>query len=399
MVGALLNRLRGSNKVQDAKPAQETKATKKPKESTEVKKTDTEKLHAKEIKAPNFKKISADDKELEKEVLSIIKRYKVDTDNYHKASLSADGKTLVIAHDGLTTLKENFGGAGSVSRLANKVFGKLSQLFGGADKAVATAKYKEFFNNYSPDNKDVSMVMEPISHLFKGLSSNHYHGVSIFHKDETTGKFTKTPSAISIIDSYKYIFEEHSKGSEMPPSVKAQKDIFENAYALDKTIPIDMEKAKNFTGLYNEIAEGLYAAQGYSFLTIPGQVHKTLSANSDDLNFVEMPWHRVQQSADKKWRVLTNKKDFDAEILDEKDRKFYESRIIDSEHSNITIVRPKDQEKEAIEPFIGYMENWSQMYSGDALRAKDKENKKFVDLAQSIATKYLETYNAEFLTA
>jgi hypothetical protein len=361
---------------------------------------ESEKLHAKETPAPKFKKISATDKDLEKEVQTILSRYKIDSDDYHKASLSEDGKTLVLAHDGATTLAQNFGGASSLSRFANRVFGALAKAFGGVDKAVATAKYKEFFNNYKPDNKDVSMVMEPISHLFKGLSTNHYHGVSIFHKDEKTGKFNKTPSAVSIIDSYKFIFKEHEKGNEMPAEVKAKKALFDNAYALDKTIPIDMEKAKDFRKIYNEIAEGLYQAQGYSFLTIPGQVHKTLNANTHDLNYVEMPWHRVQQSADNQWRVQANKKEFDSEMLSEpKDKEFYESRMIDSEHTNITIVRPLDKAQEPLEPFIGYMENWSQMYSGNALRAKDKENQKLVDLAQSISSKYIETYNAEFLAA
>jgi hypothetical protein len=396
MVTGLLNRLTGS---EPAKKAESPTAAPKSRASRSITKTETEvdqeKLHAKEIQAPKFKKISANDKDLEKEVQAILKRYKVDSDKYHGAALSTDGKSLVLSHDGKTTLKENFGGTSSIGRFASKIF----KAFSGVDRSIATPKYKEFFNNYNPDDKDVSMVMEPISHLFKGLSTDHYHGVTIFHKDEKTGKFSKTPSAVSIIDSYKFIFEEHEKGNEMPPQVKAHKEAFEDAFALDKTIPIDMERAKDFNGIYREIAEGLYAAQGYSFLTIPGQVNKTLNSNSDDLNFVELPWHRVQQSADKKWRVLTNKKEFDSEILDKKDRELYESRIIDSEHSNITIVRPKDQEKEAIHPFIGYMENWSQMYSGNALRAKDKDNKKLVDLAQSIATEYIETYNSEFLAA
>lgn len=361
-----------------------------------TKEADTTKLHAKEIPAIKFKKINASDKGLEKEVQAILKRYKVDSDKYHGAALSTDGKSLVISHDGKTTLKENFGGTSSIGRFASKIF----KLFGGVDRSIAAPKYKEFFNNYKPDNKDVSMVMEPISHLFKGLSTNHYHGVSIFHKDEKTGKFNKTPSAVSIIDSYKFIFEEHEKGNEMPDAVKAQKALFDNAYALDKTIPIDMERAKDFRKIYNEIAEGLYQAQGYSFLTIPGQVHKTLNANTRDLNYVEMPWHRVQQSADNQWRVQANKKEFDSEMLsDPKDKEFYESRMIDSEHTNITIVRPIAQEKEPLEPFIGYMENWSQMYSGNTLRAKDKENQKLVDLAQSVSSKYIETYNAEFLAA
>ena len=210
----------------------------------------------------------------------------------------------------------------------------------------------------------------------------------------------RLPYAISIIDSYKYIFEEHEKGKEMPSPVKTRRSIFENAYALDKTIPIDMEKAKNFSQLYNEIAEGLYAAQGYSFLTIPGQVHKELNANSDNLNYVELPWHRVQQSADKKWRVSTSKKNLDPGLFTSTDdQNFYESRIVDSDYTNITIVRPKQEEQKPIEPFIGYMENWSQMYSGNVLRAKDKDNKRLVDLAQSIATKMIETYNAEYLAA
>lgn len=361
-----------------------------------TKEADTTKLHAKEIPAIKFKKINASDKGLEKEVQAILKRYKVDSDKYHGAALSADGKSLVISHDGKTTLKENFGGTSGLGRFVSKIF----KLFSGVDRSIAAPKYKEFFNNYKPDNKDVSMVMEPISHLFKGLSTNHYHGVSIFHKDEKTGKFNKTPSAVSIIDSYKFIFEEHEKGNEMPDAVKAKKALFDNAYALDKTIPIDMEKAKDFRKIYNEITEGLYQAQGFSFLTIPGQVHKTLNANTSDLNYVEMPWHRVQQSADKKWRVQANKKEFDSEMLSEpKDKEFYESRMIDSEHTNITIVRPIAQEKEPIEPFIGYMENWSQMYSGNTLRANDKDNQKLVDLAQSISSKYIETYNAEFLAA
>jgi hypothetical protein len=401
MVGSVLNRLTGS---EPAKKTESSTAAPKSRAARSIKEVqaeiDTNKLHAKEVQAPKFKKINADNKGLEKEVQTLLKRYKVDSDNYHKAALSEDGKSLVISHDGLTTLKENFGGASGVSRFANKVFGALSRAFGGADKAVATAKYKEFFNNYTPEDKDVSMVHEPISHLFKGLSSNHYHGVSIFHKDDKTGLFLKTPSAVSIIDSYKFIFEEHAQTNEMPEAVKAKKAIFDNAYALDKTIPLDMEKAKDFRGLYREIAEGLYQAQGYSFLTIPGQVHKTLNASTGDLNYVEIPWHRVHQNSNKEWRVMANKKEFDTEIFDnDKDREFYESKIDDSEHSNLTIVRPKDQEKEAIEPFIGYMENWSQMYSGNMLRAKDKDNKRLVDLAQSISTKYLETYNAEFLAA
>jgi uncharacterized protein YdaT len=358
-----------------------------------TKEADTTKLHAKETPAPKFKKINASDKGLEKEVQAILKRYKVDSDKYHGAALSTDGKSLVISHDGKTTLKENFGGTSSLGRFASKIF----KLFSGVDRSIAAPKYKEFFNNYKPDNKDVGMVMEPISHLFKGLSTNHYHGVSIFHKDEKTGKFNKTPSAVSIIDSYKFIFEEHEKGNEMPDAVKAKKALFDNAYALDKTIPIDMEKAKDFRKIYNEIAEGLYQAQGFSFITIPGQVHKTLNANTSELNYVEMPWHRVQQSADNQWRVQANKKEFDSEMLDPKDQKFYESRMIDSEHTNITIVRPLDQAQEPLEPFIGYMENWSQMYSGNTLRANDKDNQKLVDLAQSVSSKYIETYNAEFL--
>lgn len=397
MVTGLINRLTGSKPAQRTSEPQSAPKSRAARSIKDVQaEVDTQKLHAKEIQAPKFTKIKADDKSQEKEIQAILKRFKVDSDEYHGAALSEDGKTLVVSHDGITTLKENFGGTSSVSRFANKIF----KAFSGVDRSIAAAKYREFFNNYKPDNKDVSMVHEPIKHLFKGLSSNHYHGVSIFHKDEKTGKFLKTPSAVSIIDSYKFIYEEHKKNNDIPADWKDHVEMFDNAYALDKTIPLDMEKAKDFNGIYREIAEGLYAAQGYSFLTIPGQVNKTLNSSSDSLNYVEMPWHRVHQSSDKSWRVMASKKDFDTEMIeDTKDKELYQSKIDDSEHSNITIVRPVDQAEKFVEPFIGSLEPWSQMYSGNTLRAKNKDDQKLTDLARSVNEKYIETYNADFLSA
>jgi hypothetical protein len=392
MINSVLEKLSPTKKADATKKEADAQAAKAKKE--EPAKVDKEKLHAKEIEAPKFKKIEAGDKDLEKEVQAILKRYKTGSDKYHGAAISEDGKSLVVSHDGTTTLKENFGGSTGLARFANKIF----KIFSKVDRAVATAKYQEFFNNYDPENKDVSMVHEPIKHLYKGLSSNHYHGVSIFHKDEKTGKFLKTPSAVSIIDSYKFIYDEHKKNNDVPADWKDNVEMFDDGYALDKTIPIDMEKAKDFNVIYRELAEGLYAAQGFSFLTIPGQVNKTLNSSSKELNYVEMPWHRVHQKADKSWRVMANKKKFDPEMIDdEKDRKLYESRIDDSEFSNITIVRPVDQAEKYVEPFIGSLENWSQMYSGNTLRANKKDDQKVVDLARGICEKYIETYNADFL--
>ena len=397
MVSSILNQVSSSNSSQIPESISE-----KPKSraSQMVQKAPVEdeshKLHAQEIQTPKFRKITTEDKSLDKEVQDLLKRYKVDSDGYHGAALSEDGKSLVIAHDGKTTLTENFGGASGFSRFVYK----LTKAFRSIDKDTATAKYIEFFNNYDSSNKDVGMVMEPISHLFKGLSSNHYHGVSIFHKDEKTGKFLKTPSAISIIDSYKYIYQEHKKNHDVPDEFKNHIDLFDRGYALDKTIPVNLEKAKDFSALYREIAAGLYQAQGFSFLTIPGQVNKTLNSNSGGLNFVELPWHRVHQGTDKKWRVSANKKEFDSEMIENtKDREFYESRITDSEHSNITIVRPEAEAQKPLEPYIGFLENWSQMYSGNTLRAKNKDDQKLVTQAQKVCEKYIETYNAEFLKA
>ena len=86
-------------------------------------------------------------------------------------------------------------------------------------------------------------------------------------------------------------------------------------------------------------------------------------------------------------------------MLDDKDQAFYDSRMLDSDYTNITIIRPKEDANKEIEPFLGFMENWSQMYSGNSLRAKNKKDQRLVDLAQRVATKYIETYNSEFLPA
>lgn len=359
---------------------------------------DTQGLHSQTIKSKGFQKIKANDKSLDKDVKALLKRYKTDTDEYHKAALSADGKSLVISHDGKTTLSQNFGGTSALSRVFYKLTGLVSKTLGYADRNIASSKYKKFFNNYDNSGKDLGMVHEPLSHLFKGLATNHYHGVSIFHKDEKTGKFTKTPSAISIIDSYKYIFEEHAKLGQMPPELQAKKEYFSKAYALDKTIPLDLDKAKDFLGLYKEIAEGLYQAQGYSFLSIPGQVHQTLVANTDDLNYIELPYYRVQQGSDKKWKALGNKKELDEDLFEnKKDRQFFESKLIDSEHTNLTIIRSKELAQEKLEPFIAYMENWSQMYSGSTLRSKDKESQKLIHMTQHISSTLINIFNNEVL--
>jgi hypothetical protein len=358
---------------------------------------DNTNLHSTEINSKKFRQINLSSADLEKETKKILARYKVDSDKYHRASLSKDGNTLVVVHDGKTTLAQNFGGASKLSRFFYKIFGFISRGFGAANKNIASAKYKEFFNNHDSNEKEVTMVMEPLGHLYKGLSQNHYHGITVFHRDNLTGKFSKNPSVVSIIDSYQYIFAEHMKNHDLPPELKSKQSFFDNGYALDKTIPIDMDKAKNFGQLYNEIIEGFYNAQGFSFMTVPGQVHKNLSATSADLSFTELPWHRVQQSADKHWRVATKKQDInDAEFANAKDKEFYLSKVNDNNYTYCTIVRPKADHEKPIEPLIGFMENWSQMYSGNSLRAKDKDDKRLVELAQGHSAMQINKFNQQF---
>ena len=357
---------------------------------------DTKALHSsnKTKLDANFKKVNIGDADLSKEARAIMKRYKVGSDKFHNASISTDGKTLVLTHSGKTTLTQNFGGSSSLARGFYRIFGGISRLFGVPHKDPASAKYKEYFNNEDAGSPEQTMIMETLSHLYKGLSKNHYHGVSVFHLDEETGKFKKAPSAISIIDSYGYVLKEHIKNHDLPAQMKEAQAEFENAYALDKSMPLD-ESAHDFSKTYHEITEGLYAAQGFSFLTVPGKIHQELNVNTDNLNYVELPWHRVQQMADKKWRVMADKNVFEheAHFNTEDDRNFYNSRIVDMEHSFVTVVRPIDQANKAINPFLGYMENWSQMYAHDTLRTKDKDDKRLVELAQQISQSYIMTYN------
>ncbi len=94
--------------------------------------------------------------------------------------------------------------------------------------------------------------------------------------------------------------------------------------------------------------------------------------------------------------VASQPDDSDAFFDNQADRDFYLSKIYDSEHCNVTIVRPKEDAKKALEPYIGYIENWSQMYSGNTLRAKNKDDQRLVELTQRVAQDYIKTYNEEY---
>lgn len=324
----------------------------------------------------NFHPIKSADATYGEEVKNILDRFAVDADNmYNNAAISEDRNVLVLVVDGKTTLKRCFGGANAFSRFCYSIFGWIPKLFGSPDSKIASTFYGSSHTDLkSEEEKEDHMKHEDLSSLIQGLRIDHYHGICVFYKDKT-GKFASNPAALAIVDSYKYLAREFLKEKgEEGVKRKELEDKFAKYYAIDKLIPL-REKDLNFYDLYSQIAEGLYQAQGFDFLSLPGKVSSSgLKRNeSPDLIFEEFPWIKVSQGSDDKWKLVGE--DREANPID------------------MTFVRPKDLSKEPYDSMIADCDAWQAMYSGDKLRSDNPEDHKLVQVASERNAEILAKYN------
>lgn len=363
-------------------------------------------LHDQAQRIPNtyqFKKVSSEEAGLKSDLQAILKRFKVKNDpqqKYNNAVLSADGKTLMVVSDGLTALKQNFGGASWIGRVFNGTLGWARKLFTGVDTNVATKKYKELFT-YLENNDENNMVHESPKHLFKGLKDNHYHAVSIFRLDEKSGKFKKNPAVVSVIDSYQLLVEQQLKYEKDKIRLSKLQNLdkrMENYFAVDKIIPID-ETETNFQEVFHQIAEGLYQAQPYDLLTLPGKVHGNPNVNTNDLNYAELPWFKISETNDKKWKPYGDFQLLQPDYFaNSGEMKEFQSKLVPYAQ-NLTIVRPIAQANQAIDNKIGWLDAWQQMYSGGERRITDKESEKIFKMNAKINDKIINKHNVQMQLA
>lgn len=358
-------------------------------------------LHDKPEKIGSFdfdkvKTGSVQDKDLD----SLLKKYKIDGSNKHNAAvLSKDGNTAVVVTDGLTALKNGCGGTNSITRSLNLLFGWIGRIFGKADNRIIAKRYKELFN-YAEKNDPSQMVHESLSHLMKALKSNHYHTIHVFHKDTKSGKFSKTPSAVAITDSYYMLMQAHEKieDKDRLETLKKAKEDYKNAYALDKIIPL-ADSAGDFRKTFHEIAEGLYQAKGFDMLTVPGQVHLNPNTETNDLHYEEVPFHQVAQNQKGEWKIFGDKSHVsDKHFPDEEEREEYMKHMIDQPR-HLTIITPKNGGKkiDRLEHnnALGHFANWVNMYAGGKLRAEKKEDQRLIERANIINANLMYTTQKE----
>ncbi len=363
-------------------------------------------LHAKQETLPTkyiFKKIKADDSGLTSQVKGILDRFQINANatEYDCAVMSEDGNTLVIANRGQVGLKQLFGGTNSFTRALYKIFGWIPRMFGAAHKAIAANRYKELFTG-----ADIEEQGEPLKHVLSALKSGEYHTVTVFHKDESTGEFTKNPVAVTITDAFDNLIDTHIRSTmqaknlpeaEIANEIKLKKEkygTFEKYYSADKVIPLT-KSPKDLKDLLHQVTEGLYAAQGFDAFVIPSQVHPQTNVNSNDLNYLELDWHYIKQKADGKWKIVGNPKLLDSfKFKTAEDKESYLANMNPTEYSpKLTIVRPLAKASEPIPPFLSNLQQWSTMSQGSQLRTNNVEDHKLIEMTEPVNAMFIEKYD------
>jgi hypothetical protein len=277
------------------------------------------------------------------------------------------------------------GGTDALRRFFNKAFGWLT---GGSSKRAFAKKYTELFN--AMNSKDPNnMVHESLAHLIKGLKENHYHAIHVFHQDEKTGKFKKTPDAVAITDSYYYVMAAHEKveAKDKAQTLSKLEDDYKTAYAIDKIIPL-ADSAKDLSDVFHQAVEGLYAAQGFDLVTVPRQVHSRPNVTTNDLHYEELPFHQVAQEQSGDWKIYGDKNLIkDSYFPGTKDRKEYEKHFVDEKRS-LTVITPKDADEKVQalrkNPALGHFANWISMYAGGKIRADKKADRQLIERANQV---------------
>jgi hypothetical protein len=357
-------------------------------------------LHSKptEIRAYNFKKVKSGDAGLSRNTETILKRFEIDGNNkWHTATLSDDGKTLVVVTGGKTALSQLFGGSSSIGRFFYKIFGWVGRLFGAPHKALANQKYTEMYNANHNENPE-GFRGEPLKHLVSALSNDKYHTVAVFHKNEKTGDFEKQPVALAITDAYYNLFDSFMPMDKVPQEeIQKYKMKYKKYYSLDKIIPLTKD-VKEFKDIYHQIVEGLYQAQGFDLLAVPMHMHSNPNVNSNDLNYMELPWHRILQTNSGNWKIVGDSKLIDdgelKDLMDEKARAEYKAALIDQPHQ-ITFVRPKSEANKPIPDILSHCDAWSQMSSGGVLRTNRAEDTILIQKVKMVDSNLINNHNIE----
>lgn len=335
-------------------------------ENPQASETSQKALHASletKLKAYNFKQVKAEGAP-SPELKKILTRLQVDGAHpYKKAVLSDD--TMVVAVEGKLTLSQFFGGQSAFARGLYSVTRPVAKLFSKQDRSEAARKYKEYFNE-SKDKNPEGHAGEPIGQLMKGLKDNHYHGLAVFRKG-SNGKFGLNPTALAITDSYHYLL----KHTQVPDTISPEdaekfRSGYKNSYALDKVIPLCPSET-NFHDLYNALAEGLQAAQGFDMLTLPGKVHQQPNFNSESLNFREIPWRRIAQTNAGHWV----KTDPDNGI-------------------DLTVIRPLQKAEEPIPELLPELDAMAQTNAGKNSRVSNEKDKVLIREVVEADKKYIE---------
>lgn len=341
------------------------------------------------IESYNFQKIQKGEAKDKPDLENILSRYKVDGVNKHNSAvLSSDGNTAVVITDGITALKNGCGGSNWFSRGFNTLFGWAGRIFGSPDKRVFAKRYKELFNA-AESNDPNNMVHESLAHLMKGFKENHYHAVHVFHKDAKTSKFSKTPDAVAVTDSYYMLMKSHQKieDKEKAKDLEKMAEDFKEVYALDKIVPLS-DNAGNFNKTFHQIAEGLFQAQGFDMLTIPGQVHSNPNVETNDLHYEEVPFHAVAQTQKGEWKIFGDKSLAEEKHFTSPEQKEeYLKHLIDQPR-HLTIISAKNADKKvdrlAHNNALGHFANWVNMYSGGKIRANKKADQELIERANII---------------
>jgi hypothetical protein len=332
-----------------------------------------------------FKKLIATEAQDKPELKQLLTNYGIDGKNqYNNAVLSDDGKTLVVVTDGITALKMGCGGTDSLRRFLNKTFGWLT---GASSKRAFAKKYSELFN--AVNSKDPNnMVHESLTHLIKGLKENHYHAVHVFHQDEK-GKFKKTPDAVAITDSYYYVMQAHEKAEtkDRAKDLAVMKEDYKKAYAIDKIVPLT-SSAKDLKDVFHQAVEGLYAAQSFDLLTVPGQVHSRPNVTTNDLHYEEVPFNQVAQKQDGEWKIYGDKSLVkDNYFPNAQEKAEYDKHLV-NEKRFLTIITAKDPDDKVKalrkNNALGHFANWISMYAGGTIRANKDADRKLIDRANMV---------------
>lgn len=357
-------------------------------------------LHDKpsQISDYKFTKIKAGDASLSKAAAAILKRYGVDGSNtWNNAVLSNDGKTLVVVTAGKTTLGQLFGGTNGFTRLLYKLFGWLPRLFGAPHRALATSKYSELYNAAHDKNPD-GFRGEPLKHLVKALGSGHYHSVAVFHRDEAKGDFNAKPVALAITDAYRNQFDSFMAQDKVDAKeIEEYKKKYAKYYSIDKLIPLS-EDVKQLKDIYHQIVEGLYQAQGFDLLAVPMHMHANPNVNSNDLNYMELPWHRILQTNANHWKIVGDTKLADDEDLkpfkNDQEKQDYKANLINMP-LEMTFVRPKAEAAKPLPTLLAYADAWSQMSSGDQARSSDEKDRALIEKVRSIDANIINQHNVK----